>query len=79
VVNVRVRNHDLLHRELVLLEESHNFRNIIPRINHHRCARRFVANDGAVASQRTNWKNFMDHEVTQPPSIAKQPSRKRAS
>ena len=61
VVDMRVGDDDLLHLQVVLAHKSQYVFNFIARIDHYRFARSLVSNDRAVALQRADRENFVDH------------------
>src|SRR5215470_11422562 len=61
MIDVGVRDDDLLDLELVLVDEPENLSDVVPGIDDDGLARRLVANDGAVALQRANGKDLVDH------------------
>src|SRR5579864_9783020 len=61
VVDVSVGDYDLLDLQVVLADESQNVLYIVTRIDDHSFAGSFVADDRAVALQRADGKNFVDH------------------
>src|SRR6201999_3912493 len=61
VVDVAVRDHNLLQRELVLREESEDLRNVVAGVDDHRFAGRLVAENRAVALERADGKGLEDH------------------
>ena len=61
MVDVSVRHHNLLDLQVMLADEREDFLNVIPRVNHHGFAGGFVADDRAVALQRTDGKNLVNH------------------
>ena len=70
VIDVGVRDHDLLDLQVMLAEERQNVLNVVPGVDDHGFARSFVANDRAVALQRSDGKDFVNHVsiVTSEPS-----------
>ena len=62
MINVRVGYDDLLHGELVLAHDGENARDIVARINHHGLAGALIADDRAVALQRADGNDLVDHE-----------------
>ena len=46
---------------LCLRDEGEYVLNLVPRIDDHGLARGLVANDGTVALQRADGKDFVDH------------------
>ncbi len=65
VVNVRVRHYDLLHRKAVPLHEREHLLDVVTRVNDHRFARLLVTDDGAVALQRADGDNFVNHGLVE--------------
>jgi hypothetical protein len=62
MVDVSVRDDDLLDPQVVLGDERENVLNIVAGIDDHGFAAGFVADDGTVALQGAHWNNFVDHE-----------------
>ena len=52
---------DLLDLQAVLAHQREDAFNLIARIDDHGFVRAFVSDDGAVALQRPDRKNFVDH------------------
>jgi hypothetical protein len=52
---------DLLHREAVLLEKREDGGDLVSGIDDDGFARDLIAHDGAIALERTDGKNFVDH------------------
>src|SRR5689334_10224179 len=63
VVNVRMRNHDLLERELFLAQQVQNPFDLVSRVDHHGLMCLLIPKDGTVALQRADRKNLMDHII----------------
>ncbi len=61
VVDMGVRDDDLFDLQVVLADERENILDIIAGIDDHGFAGRLIADDGAVALQRTDRENFVDH------------------
>jgi hypothetical protein len=61
MINVGVRNDDLLYLQIVFLDQGENVVNVIARIDDHGLVRSFVADNRAVALERTDGNNFVDH------------------
>ena len=61
VIDVSVRNHDLFHLELVASDDLHDRIDVVTRIDDHGFAAVLVAYDGAIALQRANRQNFVNH------------------
>ena len=61
VIDMRVRDHDHLHVELVAFEDGDDFGNVVTGIDHDRLAADFIADHGAVASQHADGQNFVNH------------------
>ena len=61
VVDVGVGDEDLLDGELVLLQQGQDAADVIAGIDHDGLAGGLVAEDGAVALERTDSEDFMDH------------------
>ena len=49
MVDMRMRDNDLLHLQIMLSQQRQDVLNIVARIDHHRFARALVANDRAIA------------------------------
>jgi hypothetical protein len=62
VINVSVGDDDLLDLQVVLADKSKNVLNVVARVDDHGFPSSLVADYGAVALQRADGKNFMDHE-----------------
>src|SRR6266536_2472184 len=56
-----VCDHNLFDLEVVFADERENFLNVVARVDDQGFASGFVANDGAVALQRADGENFVDH------------------
>ena len=54
MIDVRVRNHDRFHFESVPGKNLQYPRNVVTRIDNDSLPGGFVANDGAVAGEKTN-------------------------
>ena len=61
VVDVRVGDEDLLDGEIVSLEEGEDAQNLVSGIDDDSFAGGLVAEDGAVALQRADGKDLVDH------------------
>jgi len=61
VVNVGVGDDDLFDLEIVLADEGEDVVDVVARINDHGFAGGLVADDGAVAVQRADGEDFVDH------------------
>jgi hypothetical protein len=61
MIDVRVRNDDLLYLQVVLPNQRENAFDLIAGIDDHGFARGLVSDDGAVALQRADGKDFVDH------------------
>src|SRR5579872_1908845 len=61
VVDVSMRDHDLLDLEVMFGDNGNDIFDVIARIDHHRFARGVISDDRAVALQRPNRENFVDH------------------
>jgi len=74
VVDVRVGDYDLLYLQVVLSNQRENALDFIAGIDDHGFARGLVPNNGAVALQRADGKDFVDHDdqllVAGRPSLA---------
>src|SRR5215471_15692280 len=62
MIDVSVGNHDLLHLELMFFNDGKNVFNVIARIDNHSLASALIANHRAIALQRPNGKDFVNHE-----------------
>ena len=60
--NVRVRDHDLLHLQPMLLDQCQDVIDLVTGIDHHGFMRALIADDGAVALQRAHGNYFVDHK-----------------
>jgi hypothetical protein len=58
---VRMRNDNLLDLQIVFANQRENVVDVVARVNHHGFVRILVADHGAVALQRANRKDFVDH------------------
>jgi hypothetical protein len=61
VVDVGVGDDDLLDLKLVLSEERDHVVDVVAGVNDHGFVSGLVADDGAVALQRADGENFVDH------------------
>ena len=61
MIDVGVRDDDLLDLQVMLADERENVFNVVAGVDDHRFARGFVANDRAIALQRPDGKDFVDH------------------
>lgn len=61
VVDVGVGDDDLLEAELVLFEELHDPRDVVAGIDDDGFVGGLVAQDGAVALERADYQDFVDH------------------
>ena len=61
VVDVRMSDDDLLYLQVVLAHQSENALDFIAGVDHHGFVRGLVSDDGAVALQRADGKDFVDH------------------
>ena len=68
VINVGVCDDDLFDLEVMFADQRENFFNVVAGVNHHRLAGLLVAHDGAIALQRADGKNLVDHnfKLTRP-------------
>lgn len=62
VVDVRMGDDDVLHREVMALKNRNDLGDIVAGINNDRFSRSLVAKDGAVALERADRENLMDHD-----------------
>jgi hypothetical protein len=62
VVDVRVRNDDLLHGQTVTLYRSHHFFDVVSRIDDDPLSRLLISDDRAIALQWADGKDFVDHD-----------------
>ena len=60
---------------LVFFDQSENIIDIVTWINHHRFASDIVPDDGAIALQGSDWKNFVNHGSGLPKSTSSVVSR----
>ncbi len=63
VVDMGMRNNNLLHRQAMPSKHRHNRRNIVSGIDNNRLTRRLVAQNGAVALEQPDRKNLVDHAL----------------
>ncbi len=61
VVDVGVGDDDLLHLQLLLADDGEDVFDVVAGIDDHGFARGFIADDRAVAVQRTDGEDFMNH------------------
>jgi hypothetical protein len=61
VVDVGMGDDDLLDLQVMLADKRENVFNVIAGVDDHRFARGFVADDRAVALQRPDGEDFVDH------------------
>ena len=61
VIDVRVRDHNRLHRQLVRGKNFQDLADIVARVHHDRLAAGFVAEYGAVALQHPHRQDLVDH------------------
>ena len=61
MVDVSMSNDDLLYLQVMLADKRENALDLIAGIDHHGLVRGLVSNDGTVALQRANRKDFVDH------------------
>ena len=62
MIDVSVGDDDLAQVEAMLLQPGENLWNVISRIDNDGFTRNLVAQDGAVAMERADWKAFKDHD-----------------
>jgi hypothetical protein len=62
VIDVRVGDYDLLDLQIVLPDQCDNLLDVVPRIDDDGFASRFIADHGAIASQRADRQNLVDHK-----------------
>src|SRR5579883_2332894 len=74
MVDMRVRNQDLLRLEPVLFEPRKDFHRIVARIDDDRFSRLFIPDDRAVALQPADRKGFDDHRTSCAPSTFNVPT-----
>ena len=65
MVDMRVRDHDRLHGQRVLLQHGENLLDLVARIDHDGFARLLVAEDGAIALEHAYGQDFVNHVVNQ--------------
>src|SRR4029077_17117469 len=63
MIDVSVRDDDLLHFQVVLSDDSDDLFDVIAGIDDHGFARCFIADDRAVAMQRPDREDFMNHQI----------------
>ena len=61
VVDVSMSHDDLAQGEAMLLQSGENFRKVVARIDNDGFVGKLVAQDGAIAAQRTDRKSLKDH------------------
>ena len=61
VIDVSMSDDDLLHLQVVLMNEGENILDVVAGIDHHGIAGSLVPNHGAVALQRADGKDFVNH------------------
>jgi hypothetical protein len=61
MVDVGVGDDDLFDLQVVLADEGENILNVVAGVDHHGFVSSLVANNGAVALQRADGENFVDH------------------
>jgi hypothetical protein len=61
MIDVGVRDDDLLDLQVMLADEREDVLNVIARIDDHGFAGGLVADDRAVALERSDGKDFVDH------------------
>jgi hypothetical protein len=61
VIDVAMGDHNLLDLQVMLADELENVFNVIAGVNDHRFTCGFVADDRAVALQRPDGEDFVDH------------------
>ena len=61
VVDVRVGDDNLAHGKAMLLQPGEDLRNVVSGIDDDGLTRNLIAQDGAIAAQRTDGKGFQDH------------------
>ena len=60
VIDVAVSDHNLLQRELMLLQDSEDSVDIVAGVDDHGFVRSLVGNDGAVALERADGEDFVE-------------------
>jgi hypothetical protein len=63
MVDMSMSDNDLAQGQTVLPQPGEDFRDVISGINDHGFVRNLVAQDGAIAVQRTNGKGLKDHSL----------------
>jgi hypothetical protein len=61
MIDVGMGDHDLLDLQVMLADEPEDVLNVIAGIDDHRFASGFIADDRAVALQRPDGEDFVDH------------------
>ncbi len=61
VIDVGMRDHDLLDLQVMLADDRQQAFDIVTGVDDHGFARGFVADDGAVALERPDGEDFVDH------------------
>src|SRR5882672_10160517 len=62
MVDVCVCDDDLLHLQIVLLDQRDNLLDVVPRVDDNCLARLLVADDGAIALKGADWEDLVDHK-----------------
>ena len=75
MIDVSMRNHDLLYREIVLANQHEDIFDVIAGINHQGFASGFVPDNRAVALQRPDGKDFVNHGRSRRSSVSIEQSR----
>jgi hypothetical protein len=60
---IGVGDDDLLHLQLLPAKDRDNLFDLVSGVNAHRFARGLIADDGTVALQGTDGKDFVDHRL----------------
>jgi len=61
MINVGMGDDDLFDLKIVFVNKGENLFDIVARINHHGFASDFVPDYGAIALQRPDRKDFVNH------------------
>ncbi len=62
MIDVGVRHHNCRHAQSVLPDQAQDLADIVAGVDDHAFTARFVAENRAVAGQRADRQNLMDHK-----------------
>ena len=79
VINVRVGDDDLLHRQPVSLHHGHDVFDVVAGIDDHGFFCLFIADHRAIALQRADREDLVDHGSKLPRSGGDEDSPRRAT